>query len=77
MISDSRRQADDPRARKKDEEEEEIPEWNRYYSSVDREPRDGDKENPYFKVGYIIYYIIYEYIALNDFLYNHCHLTKV
>ena len=43
-------QDDDPRVRKKDEEEEEIPEWDRYYSSVDREPRDGDKENPYFKV---------------------------
>ena len=51
LISDpSLPQADDPRSRKKDEEEEEIPEWDKYYSSVDREPRDGDKENPYFKV---------------------------
>ena len=45
-------QGDDPR-RRKDEEEEEKPEWDRYYSSVDRSPRmpGTDEENPYFKVS--------------------------
>ena len=64
MISFRSPQDDDPRLRKKDEEEEEVPEWDRYYSSVDRSPRDGDKENPYFKVSRVATCIL-NFVYLN------------